>query len=109
MTKRLLRDESQLECVVNEPDLVEQVLPGDGTFPNSPLPLLLYREVISLPDGNGAALFEELFAANAWSGCWRDGIYPYHHYHSTAHEVLGIYQGSAKVQFGGEGSPTHEV
>lgn len=109
MTKRLLRDESQLECVVNEPQLIEELLDGDGTFPNSPLPLLLYREVISLPDGNGAALFEELFEANGWSGCWRNGIYPYHHYHSTAHEVLGIYRGSAKVQLGGERGVIREV
>ena len=109
MTKRLLRDESQLECVVNEPNMVEKVLPGDGTFPNSPLPLLQYRKVISLPDGNGAALFEELFAANVWSGCWRNGIYPYHHYHSTAHEVLGIYHDSAKVQCGDENGVIQEV
>src|SRR5581483_10867523 len=33
---------------------------------------------------------------------WRDGIYTYHHYHSTAHEVLGVFNGSATVQFGGE-------
>ncbi len=109
MTKRLLRDESQLECVVNEPELAAHLLNGDGIFPNSPLPLLLYREVISLPDGNGAGLFEELFAANGWSGCWRNGIYPYHHYHSTAHEVLGIYHGSAKVQFGGASGMIQEL
>ncbi len=39
----------------------------------------------------------------------RDGIYSYHHYHSTAHEVLGVYQGGATVQFGGEKGPAVSV
>jgi uncharacterized protein YjlB len=45
----------------------------------------------------------------AGSGTWRNGIYSYHHYHSTAHEVLGCYRGSAKVQFGGESGIVEEL
>ncbi len=33
---------------------------------------------------------------------WRNGIYGFHHYHSTAHEVLGVYAGWTDVQFGGQ-------
>ncbi len=29
-------------------------------------------------------------------------FFEFHHYHSTAHEVLVVYSGSAKVQLGGE-------
>ena len=43
-----------------------------------------------------------MFALNGWGGSWRDGIYPFPHYHSTAHEVLGICRGEAKVRFGGD-------
>jgi long-chain acyl-CoA synthetase len=46
---------------------------------------------------------------NGWSGTWRNGIYAFHHYHSTSHEVLGIAAGSAAVRFGGEGGATVRV
>ena len=36
-----------------------------------------------------------------WLGAWVDGIYAFHHFHSTAHEVLGIVAGSASVILGG--------
>jgi len=94
---------------VNEPDVLAEMLKDDGTFPNSNLPLLLYREALLLDDDDPARDFEELFAANSWFGLWRNGIYSYHHYHSTAHEVLGVYHGSARVRFGGEEGIIHEI
>lgn len=69
----------------------------DGRFPNSRLPLLVYRGAIAADP----AAIERSFRANGWSGGWRNGIYPFHHFHSTAHEVLGIARGSAEVVFGG--------
>src|SRR5262249_6752569 len=42
-------------------------------------------------------------------GGWRNGIFPFHHYHSTAHEVLGIARGEAEVRFGGEQGETLHV
>ena len=33
---------------------------------------------------------------------WRNGIYPYAHYHSMIHEAMGIARGRAKVRFGGK-------
>src|SRR5262249_14207633 len=37
-----------------------------------------------------------------WGSAWVDGIDAQHHYHSTAHEVLGITAGSVRVRLGGE-------
>ncbi len=77
-------------------------LADDGLIPNSPLPLLVYAA--ALTDGaDRAGRFEALFAENGWSRCWRNGIYAFRHYHSSAHEVLGISAGTARVEFGGRG------
>lgn len=74
----------------------------DGSFPNSVLPVLLYRQVLSPTASNLAAMFERHFAANNWKGAWRNGVYPYAHYHSTTHEVLGVFRGETSLQLGGE-------
>jgi uncharacterized protein YjlB len=84
-------------------EVVAHLLQADADIPNNPrLPLLVYPAAVSLSGKDPAALFERLFSANDWVGCWRNGIFPFHHYHSTAHEVLGIYSGSAVAQLGGE-------
>ena len=80
----------------------------DGIVPNSKLPLVLYRG--ALPEtGDRAAACERMFARNGWPDSWRNGIYAHHHYHSTAHEVLGIARGSARVRLGGENGQTIEL
>lgn len=75
----------------------------DGVIPNHPSwPLILYKSPLRLPPTfDPAAMFEELFALNKWSGSWRNGVYPYVHYHSQIHEVLGVASGQATIQFGG--------
>jgi uncharacterized protein YjlB len=96
--------------MVQPPQVVCQTLEDDGTYPNNAaLPLLAYRGAVQLPERDPAATFEALFQANGWSGSWRNGVYGYHHYHSTAHEVLGVYGGTARVQMGGEAGIVVEV
>jgi uncharacterized protein YjlB len=85
--------------------------PDDGTIPNNPLlPFVLYRNVIDLsgtPDPE--TVIEKTFATNGWGDMWRNGIYPYAHYHSMIHEAMGIARGRAKVRFGGEKGREIEV
>jgi len=80
------------------------LFPDDGSLPNNPtLPFLVYKNVVALAgSADPAAVFEQLFQANGWGNSWRNGIYPYVHYHSAIHEVLGIARGNARVRFGGE-------
>lgn len=80
-------------------------LEQNGNFPNNPeLPVLVYRNVFDFTGNDLAATIEKVFAENNWGGSWRDGIYNFQHYHSTAHEALGIYGGWAEVQLGGPGN-----
>ena len=75
----------------------------DGTIPNNPtLPFVLYRDAIDLagsPDPE--KVIEKTFALHGWGGIWRNGIFPYVHYHSMIHEVMGVARGRATVRFGG--------
>ena len=101
---------AQLAEFLHSPDVVTHVLRDDAAIPNNPrLPLLIYNRALQLPEGDAASVIERLLAANHWGGSWRNGIFPFHHYHSTAHEVPGIAKGEAEVRFGGEGGKTLHV
>jgi uncharacterized protein YjlB len=85
-----------------------QPLEDTGAIPNNAkCPLLIYPNALELPNDNPARVIEQVLAANHWGGTWRDSIYAFHHYHSTAHEVLVCYHGSAEIQFGGEPGITY--
>jgi uncharacterized protein YjlB len=81
----------------------------DGIFPSSPLPLLLYREALTLDRSDPASTLEQRFAENDWTNSWRNGVYSFSHYHSTSHEVLGVYSGDATLRLGGEHGKNVEV
>jgi uncharacterized protein YjlB len=75
----------------------------DGAVPNNPaLPMLVYKSALKL-GGNPENDIERMFSENGWGhGQWRNGIYPFAHYHSMIHEALGIARGKARVRFGGD-------
>jgi uncharacterized protein YjlB len=81
----------------------------DGVYPGSVLPVLLYRAAITAQAQDRASVFERGFDQNDWRNSWRNGVYSFAHYHSTSHEVLGIYYGAATLRLGGEHGQDVEV
>ena len=85
-----------------EPNIKILIILDEETFPNNnALPLVLIQRAFGPTEKNLVRTIEERIHANTWGRSWRNGIYSFHHYHSTAHEVLGLYAGKVKAQFGG--------
>jgi uncharacterized protein YjlB len=83
-------------------------LKPNGWMPNNALPVLLYHKSVAVaPDL--ADIMERLFIQNGWPPQWRNGVFDFHHYHSTAHEVLGFAAGHAEIMLGGEKGTTVTV
>ena len=88
-------------------DVVAHLLGPDGAIPNHPRwPLLIYPKAVAVAGPDPALAFEDLFNRNRWPAAWRNGVFPFHHFHSNGHEALGIYEGEVTVQFGGDAGVT---
>ena len=85
------------------------VFADDGLVPNNRVPFLVYRGVIEFAKSEPERTIECLFAGNGWGDMWRNGIYDYPHYHSAAHEALGVAKGHARVRFGGDRGREFEI
>lgn len=74
-------------------------LKGNGRVPNSRLPLLIYRSAVQV----GVAEMEEQIRRNDWPPEWHSsfGMYPRHHFHSDAHELIAVTRGTMVGLFGG--------
>ena len=86
---------------MKESKVIPKQLSPNGQIPNNPtLPLLLYQQVFEESQGLKEQ-FQQAFEQNKWKGSWVNGVFDYHHYHSNAHEVLGVASGTATLMFGG--------
>jgi uncharacterized protein YjlB len=82
--------------------------PPGPAIPNHPdLPVVVHRGVERV--ARGADACEELFASHGWGGSWRDGVFGFHHFHSTSHEALGVVRGEATLMLGGPQGEEVEV
>lgn len=78
---------------------------GNDIFPGNRFPALHYKAILRIPVLFPGIHVENIFERNNWTNSWAGGIFTYHHYHSKAHEVLGIYSGGATIQLGGDAGP----
>lgn len=91
-----------------QPSIETYRLLDDGLVPNNPgIPARVYRH--AFPAGTTEHMIETHFQHHGWANSWVNGIYPFHHYHATVHEVLGIAKGTANVQLGGPAGPVLEL
>jgi len=77
-------------------------------IPNHPrFPVLLYRDVDAVARGADAA--RQLLAEHGWGGAWVNGIFDFHHFHSTSHEALAVVSGRAIAELGGPQGAAFDV
>ncbi|SAL53135.1 Cupin domain protein [Caballeronia sordidicola] len=80
-----------------------RLAPREWVPNNSRLPVLIYRRALDPSTKDLGKAFEALFTRNEWPPQWRDSIFDYHHFHSTAHEALAVISGKGNVIIGGPG------
>lgn len=71
----------------------------DKLIPNNQkFPVVIYKNYC----GSKIEIIETIFNQHNWLNSWTNGVFPYHHYHSNTHEVLGVIAGEAELKIGGE-------
>ena len=71
-------------------------------IPNSPYPLIHYKDFFNDEKKGDPAAIHEVFRSNKWATQWifRYGPTQPSHYHSATHECMAVLTGSATVRFG---------
>ena len=92
-----------MERINTNPHILDIRLKRNKNFPNSTLPVIIYKNAFDLPHqkNKSALIVEKIFARNGWSNSWKNGIYDFHHFHSNTHECMAVCMGNADVILGG--------
>lgn len=92
-------------------DILTFQLKDAGIIPNHPhLPVLVYKKVSEgRTDDDCARWLEATWRTHGWTPAWRWGVYDFPHYHSTAHEILGVFRGRASLRIGHDAGVTLTV
>ncbi|KAF2722200.1 hypothetical protein K431DRAFT_284146 [Polychaeton citri CBS 116435] len=71
-------------------------------IPNSPYPLIHYRNLLADPSSRRLSTINALYAGNGWQTQWifRYGATQRAHYHSATHECMAVLSGTATIRFG---------
>ena len=83
-------------------------IPAFGRLPNTAIqkkPLMIYHSAFD-KSASASTIEDHLSSVGVVSPQWRYTMFSQSHFHSTAHEVLCVAQGKAKLCFGGEENPT---
>lgn len=89
------------------PSLIRAFGPAGGV-PNSALPLVVWKGRLPGEAREGRAACA-LYRRNGWSGTWVYTVYPFWHFHTHGHEVLGCVAGRARIGFGGDAGVVIDV
>jgi uncharacterized protein YjlB len=82
-----------------------------AAIPNNPrLPLVIYVAAFAAGEPDSLArTMEDRFEQHGWPPAWRWGVYDFPHYHSTAHELLGVFRGTARLRLGHDAGREFQV
>lgn len=87
---------------------ITRIFEPQGGIPNSDLPLLLWKGRLPAECREGEAACA-LYRKNRWGGTWVYTVYPFWHFHTHGHEVLGCVAGQARIGFGGDGGMVADI
>ena len=78
-------------------------IPEQHPFPGNVLPVIYYPEAFQdlNQEADYGSRMSKRFTENGWPNAWRNGVYPFDHFHAQAHVVLGCAKGWIRVQLGG--------
>lgn len=80
-------------------------IPAAGLIPNTSIqqkPLIIYRGLFPAPLPSASEIEAHIAAVGVCEPMWRYPMYPDDHFHTTAHELVVIHRGRARLNFGGE-------